>query len=165
MNRRQFLFVMSGAALLGAAQTGHAESGEQTSAEFVEELYNNQARLHAANTPPGENEFYALFARELRQIMRAPRRYPKNEPIGPLLHAFFGWGVLPGAEVKKIGKVAFVSGSAGGPATVSIGVDYRGEHHMVLVRVVMESEVWRIADISYDSGTSLADHYRKITRR
>ena len=96
--------------------------------------------------------------------MRAPGRYPKNEPIGPLLHAFFGWGVLPGAEVK-IGKVAFVSGSAGGPATVSVGVDYRGEHHKILVRAVRENDVWRIADISYDSGTSLADHYRKITRR
>jgi hypothetical protein len=165
MNRRQFLFAVSGAAaVLAAARTGHAECGEQTSVEFVEELYEKQARLHAANTPLGENEFDALFARELRQIMRAPRRYPKNEPIGPLLHAFFGWGVLPGTEVK-IGKVALVSGRDGGPATVRVEVKYRGERHMVLVRVVQESELWRIAGISYDSGKSLADHYRGMTRR
>lgn len=152
------------AALLGAARTGHAECGEQTGAEFVQALYEEQARLQLANTPPGENEFYALFARDLRQMMRAPRHYPKNELIGPLLNAFFGWGVLPGAEVK-IGKVALVSGDDRGPASVRVELSYRGERRLILVRVIRENELWRIANISYDSGNSLVDRYRRITRR
>jgi hypothetical protein len=165
MNRRQFLVVMSGAAaLLGAVPTGHAECGEATSTEFVEALYENQARLQKTNTPLREDEFYALFARELRQLMRAPRPNLRNQPIGRLLNAFFGWGVLPVTEIK-IGKVALVSGKDGGPATVGVELSYRGEQHKVLVRVVMENEVRRIADISYDSGNSLAEYYREITRR
>jgi hypothetical protein len=165
MNRRQFLFATSGAtALFCAAPTGHAECGEQTSAEFVEALYEDQARLRKTGTPLREDEFYALFARELRQLMHAPRHYPKNEPIGTILHAFFGRGVLPGIEVT-IGKVALVSGSDDGPATVSVEVGYREQHHKVLVRAVQENEVWRIADISYDTGKSLSDHYRRMTGR
>jgi hypothetical protein len=71
---------------------------------------------------------------------------------------------LPGIEVT-IGKVALVSGSGDGPATVSVEVGYRDQHHKVLVRVVQESEVWRIADISYDRGDRLSDHYRRPTGR
>jgi hypothetical protein len=28
---------------------------------------------------------------------------------------------------------------------------------------VREKETWRIADVSHDSGRSLAEHYRRIT--
>ena len=165
MDRRQFLFVMSGAtALLGGVRAAHAECGEEESDEFVEALYEEQARLNAANTPLEGDRFYALFARKLRQLMQASRHASPNAPIGPVLNAFFGWGVLPGTEVK-IGKVARVSGSEYGPATVSVELNYRGEHHKVLVRAVQENEAWRVADISYDSGESLSDHYRLMTRR
>ncbi len=115
-------------------------------------------------TPLRDDEFYALFARELRQLMLEPRHYPKNEPIGPILHAFFGWGVLPEIEVT-IGKVALVSGSDDGPANVSVEVSLRGETRNILVRVVRESEPWRVANISYGSGKNLVDHYRAITGR
>jgi hypothetical protein len=164
MIRRQLLFVMSGAAaLLGAARTGHAKSGAETSAEFVAALDDKRARLLAANTPLSEGDFYPLFARELRRLMRAPRHFPRDEPIGRILNAFFGWGVLPGTEVK-IGKVAVVSGKGDGAATVSVEVTFRGERHQVLVHVVQENQAWRIADISYDSGNSLIEHYRRFTR-
>jgi hypothetical protein len=111
MDRRQFLFIISGAAaLLGAARTAHAECGEQTANEFVRALYERQAELLAANKPLSDDEFYELFARDLRRLMKAPRRTRNNQPIGPILNAFFGWGVLPGTEVK-IGKIALVSGA------------------------------------------------------
>lgn len=148
--------------MLSAAQSGRAECGEPTSNEFVEGLYEQQARLQAAKTPLGEDEFRALFAGELRELMDAPRHYPPNEPEGPVLNAFFGWGVLPGTEIK-IGKVARVSGKDPGPATVSVKINYRGKDHGILVRAVTENGAWRIADISYDSGKSLLSRYRKIT--
>ena len=165
MNRRQFIFMMSGAAaLLGAPRAGRAECGESTNAEFVEGLYEMQARLLASNVPLAGDKFYALFSRDLRELMQAPRPHLRDEPIGRLLNAFFGWGIMPGTEVE-IGKVALASGSDDGPATVSVEVKNRGGRHKVWVRVVRENEVWRIANISYDSGKSLADHYREITRR
>jgi len=51
MNRRQFVFsIATAAALSGLARDGRAECGELTSNEFVGELYEKQARLHAAST-------------------------------------------------------------------------------------------------------------------
>jgi hypothetical protein len=164
MNRRQFLIVMTGAtALLGAVRAAHAECGEEESDQFVEALYTEQARLNAANTPLEGDRFYALFTRKLRHLMQAARHDPTSAPDGRALNAFFGWGVLSGTEIE-IGKVARVSGSAYGPATVSVELDYRGEHHKVMVRAVQENESWRVANISYDSGESLVDHYRHIAR-
>ena len=106
MDRRQFLFILSGAAaLLGAARTGHAECGEMNANEFVGDMYREQVRLLAADKPLSDDKFYELFARDLRKLMKAPRRARNNRPIGPILNAFFGWGVLPGTEVK-IGRAS-----------------------------------------------------------
>jgi hypothetical protein len=164
MDRRQFLFILSGAAaLLGAAPTGHAECGEQTANEFVGELYRKQARLLAAKAPLGEEDFHDLVARDLRRLMQAPRRSQNNRPIGPLLNPFFGWGVLPGTEVT-MGTIALVSGDYEGPATVAVDVSTRAERHRILVHAVRESEVWLIANIIHDSGKSLVSHYRGNAR-
>jgi hypothetical protein len=163
MDRRQFTAVMTAAALLSAARTAHAERGEETSTAFVEALYQKQARLQTTDTPR-EDDFQAPFARDLRRLMRAPKPNLRYQPIGRLLHGFFGWGVLPVTEVA-IGKVAVVSGSDNGPATVAVELSYRGQQHTVLVHVVVENKVRRIADISYDAGESLAEYYRKLTGR
>jgi hypothetical protein len=165
MDRRQFIAAMIGAAaLLGAGRATDAECGEETSTAFVEALYQKQARLKTTDTPRSEDDFEVPFARELRRLMRAPKPDLRNQPIGRLLHGFFGWGVLPVTEVA-IGKVAVVSGSDNGPATIAVEFSYRGEQHKVLVGVVVENEMRRIADISYDSGGSLAEYYRRLTRR
>ena len=95
--------------------------------------------------------------------MRAPKPNLRDQPIGRLLHGYFGWGVLPVTEVS-IGKVAVVSGSDNGPATVAVELSYRGEAHTVMVHVVVENKVRRIADISYDYGESLAEYYRKLSK-
>jgi hypothetical protein len=165
MDRRQFLCVMSGAAtLLGDARTGHAECGEPSnSTEFVEMLYQEQVRLLAAKTPLGEDDFHKLFAPDLRKLMKAPRRDPDNQPDGPIFNAFFGWGVLPGTEVTVGDNIRLVSGENGSPATVGVGLKYRGERHRILVHVVREAGVWLVANIIYDRGKSLVSHYRAIT--
>ena len=164
MNRRAFLLALSGGvALFAATPPGRAECGGQSAASFVETLYQKQARLQAKETMLGEEEYQALFARRMRRLMRAPRDFPKNMLFGRVLNAFFGWGVLPFAEVG-IGKVALVDGDDSGPATVRVEIEHRGEPHNILVRVVIENGDWRIADISYDNGKSLAAHYRDFTR-
>lgn len=165
MNRRQFLFALSvSLALLGVSPPGHAECGGVSPREFVETTYDKQARLQAERSPLGEEEFTALFSRSVRRLMQAPRNYPKNSTMGPLLNAFFGYGVLPGAAIK-VGKVTLESGDELGSATIRVEIEHRGEPHKILVRVVSEDDDWRIADISYDSGESLAEHYRGITGR
>jgi len=162
MDRRQFMLALSaGAALLGAPPV-RAECGAVSAIEFVEALYQKQARLHAENAPPGQDDFIALFSRDMRRLMQAPRRSDAN--AGPLLNAFFGWGVLPRTDVT-IGKTRRVSGQELGPATIGIAVSYRGEAHKTLVHVVMEEDDWRIANIIYDNGKSLIAHYREITRQ
>src|SRR5262249_58641647 len=104
MNRRQFLFaIVLVPVVSGRAATGHAECEEYTAAEYVAALYESQARMLAAKSPLSEDEFVAMFARDMRELMRAPGKPPANALDGPVLDAFFGPGVLPGTEVK-IGK-------------------------------------------------------------
>jgi hypothetical protein len=165
MTRRKFLLAISGAvALLAGARSGHAECGGPGITEFVDITWRKQARLLAAQTPLSEDEYQALFSRGMRRQIRAPRRFPKNMLFGPVLDAFFGWGVLPGAEVK-VGRIEIDSGGELGPATVRVAIEHRGAPHRILVRVIREDDDWRIANIAYDSGKSLIDHYRAFTGR
>ena len=46
-----------------------------------------------------------------------------------------------------------------------MAIEHRGEPHKIVVRVIRENDDWRIANITYDSGKSLIDHYRATTRR
>jgi hypothetical protein len=164
MDRRNFIFAIATAARLTAAPAAHAECGEMSSIDFVEVTWEKQARLHKEKTPLDEEAFYALFSSDMQKLMRAPRSMPANTPIGPLLNAFFGYGVLPGSEVE-IGKIALVSGQVEGPVTVGVAIKHRGERSKVLVHVIREEDDWRIANIIYDSGKSLINHYRAMTAR
>jgi hypothetical protein len=164
MDRRYFILALSaGAALLGAPPA-HAECGGPSAIEFIEELYQKQARLQAENAPLGQEDFLALFSRGTRQLMQAPRRPHRNTTLGPVLNAFFGWGVLPRTEIT-IGKVSLVSGESEGPATVGVNISYRGEAHKVRVHVIMGDEGFGIANIIYDNGRSLIDYYRDLAGR
>jgi len=165
MDRRQFILALSaGTALLGAARA-RAECGGPSAIEFVEGLYEKQARLQAQNTPLDQDEFLAQFSKAMRALMQAPRRPNRSVTLGPMLNAFFGWGVLPRTEVT-IGKVKLVSGQDEGPATIAVRVSYRGEAHMVLVHVLLdEQDGWLVANVIYDNGKSLIDHYRAMTGR
>jgi hypothetical protein len=70
--------------------------------------------------------------------------------------------VLPGADIQ-IGRIAMVSGDVLGPATFSVELEHRGQRRKVLVHVLLDKDEWRIANIIYDSGKSLLEHYRSIT--
>ena len=127
-------------------------------------VWQKQARLLAAQTPLSQEEFDALFSRGMQALIHAPRPYLKDQPIGRILNAFFGWGVLPGTEVK-INDIEIDSGDETGPATVRVAIEHHGEPHKILVHVVMQNDEWRIANIIYDSGKSLLEHYRVLTGR
>lgn len=161
MDRRSFIVAFSTAAALLGTLPAQAECGEPSAVEFVEALYQKQVRLQAQNTPLGRDDFLPLFSRGMRSLMQAPRRPNRNVTLGPVLNAFFGWGVLPGTEVK-VGTLKLVSGQHEGPATVRVPVSYRGETHELLVHVLLQTDGWRIANIVYDNGRSLLDHYRQI---
>lgn len=165
MDRREFILgISAAAALLAVSKPAHAECGGETATNHVEALYQKQARLQAAQTPQTTAEFEALFSRSMRRLMQTSRRYPKDGPLPPLLNAFFGRGVLPGAEIT-IRNVMLVDGDEAGPANIRVTIEHRGEPHDIMVRVVSENDELRIANISYDSGPSLAGHYRAITAR
>ena len=50
------------------------------------------------------------------------------------------------------------------PTTVGVALTYRGEAHRVQVHVVVD-DGWHIANVIYDNGRSLRDHYRNIAGR
>ena len=165
MNRRQFCFAFSGAvALLAGARPGHAECGSSGVTEFINTVWQKQARLLAAQTPLSQEEYDALFSRGMQAMFHASRPYLKDQPIGRILNAFFGWGVLPGTEVQ-INDIEIDSGDETGPATVRVAIEHHGEPHKILVHVVMQNDEWRIANIIYDSGKSLLEYYRVLTGR
>jgi hypothetical protein len=162
-DRRQFIFAMIAAALpVGAAQRVNATGIPMV--EFVRDLYVQQVALHAVGKPLGEAEFFALFSRELRALMHAPRPNLAREPIGRILNAFFGWGVLPGQTVE-LGRVIPAFGGTGGLFEVIVELTIRGEERRVVVRPVRQEGLWKIADISYGHNESLLTYYQHITGR
>jgi ribosomal protein S28E/S33 len=132
--------------------------------EFVRDLYVREIEMHLSRKPGSAEAFFALFARDLRVLMQSPRPHVGREPIGRILHAFFGWGVLPGQPVKLI-QVIPAPGGNGGLTLVRVDLEHHGATHQIIVRPVREDGLWKIADVSYDSGEDLRTYYRRITGR
>ena len=165
MRRRQFLTLLTAPLMAGTAQAGtaHAARPEANPAvDFVGDLYTRQLQFHLSKTGLG-GEFEALFTRDMRDLMNAPRVNLSKLPEGPKLHAFFGWGILPGMEIR-IERIVGATG-LGQSGWVRVDLSYRGEQHYVLVRPVREDDAWRIADIIYENRGSLSDRYRQMTGR
>ena len=131
--------------------------------EFVRALYARQIKMHTADERMSEAAFYALFASDLRRLMQAPRPGLAREPIGPILNAFFGWGVLPHQPVA-LATVTPGFGGTGGLSLVRVDLVVGGEPRQIMVRPVRENGLWKIADISYQNGESLLGYYRRITK-
>jgi hypothetical protein len=164
LNRRQVVCALFAAALAaGAVRPVRAQDGGDM-VEFVRKLYVRQVALHAGKAPARGDAFYSLFARDLRALMQAPRPGAAREPIGRILNAFFGWGVLPGQPVQ-LDRVMPADGGAGSLKAVQVDLVVRGEKRQIIVRPVREDGLWKIADISYDHGDSLLAYYQRITGR
>src|SRR5258708_27251940 len=139
LSRRQFVCALLAAGLpLSAARARGIPM-----VEFVRDLYVQQVALHAVRKPIGEAEFFALFSHELRALMQAPRPGLAREPIGRILNAFFGWGVLPGQTVE-LDQVMPAFGGTGGLYLVRVDLVVRGEGRQILVGPVLENGLWKI---------------------
>jgi hypothetical protein len=161
-DRRQIVFALFAVVLVASGGLSYARAHDAGMVEFVRDLYAREIDLHNARAPVSAEAFFALFARDLRTLMQAPRPYAGREPIGRILHAFFGWGVLPGQPVKLV-QVA--DGGIHGVKLVRVDLVVHGEKRQIVVRPAREDGLWKIADISYDNGETLRTYYRRITGR
>ena len=132
------------------AQTGDA-------VVFVRDFYAQEIARHAAKEGVSEAVFLAVFSADAQNAWRAAQanRNNGNLTIGPILHAFFGQGALPGREIK-LGAVA----SSGGDA-VSVALTIQGHQRQLVVHTVREGGVWKFADIDYGSGESFIAYFRR----
>ena len=162
--RRPICLALIGALIFVPHACHVAHALERGMLEFVRELYARETERHNARAPISEEAFLALFARDMRGLMQAPRSYTDREPAGPILNAFFGWGVLPGRAVELI-QVIPADGAPGNLDLVQVGIRVNAERRRILVRSAREDGRWKIADILYENGDSLRAYYARITGR
>ncbi len=107
--------------------------------------------------------FYALFTREMRELMHAPRRPDPNALDGPILHVLFGRGAMPGRDVV-LGEITTVREDAG-TATVNVALAVLGNPRTVVVAMLRQDGGWRISEIDYGDGETLSARYKRATGR
>ena len=150
-------------AVFAAGGAVHAENSAGDPAVFLRELYRREIAANEARTPKSESEFLAVFSRDTRNLWQAGRNSSTKLPLGPKLHAFFGWGMLPGLKVT-LEKVSSAR-DATGAQRVTVDLTVRGEPRRVYVHPVLEDGRWRIANISYDHGEDLVSFRRRLSGR
>ncbi|MBX9846695.1 MAG: hypothetical protein K2Z80_33290 [Xanthobacteraceae bacterium] len=145
--------LLSAVAILAAAPSvAQADSA----VAFVRDFYTREIARHAANEGSSEPDFLAVFTADAQRLWRAAQanRNRANEPAGPILHAFFGQGALPGREIT-LGAVA-----GSGRNAVSVALTIQGNPRTLVVHIAREGGAWRIADIDY-GGDSFVAYFRR----
>ena len=161
MNRRQLVFaVISSAVTAGIAVHSVARNADEPSM-FLHDLYTRETERHSNRQPVDNDAFDAMFSRELRELMQAPRRTDLREPAGPILHALFGRGVLPGTQV--ILSHVTTTRSDDGIAMLEVTLTVRGQLRNLGVILLRQEGAWKIHEIEYDGPDTLTAHYRRIT--
>ncbi|MBX9825531.1 MAG: hypothetical protein K2Y27_11110 [Xanthobacteraceae bacterium] len=154
LTRRALLSAMVAlAAAPAVAQTNSAVT-------FVRDFYTREIARHAANEGSSEPDFLAVFTADAQRLWRAAQanRNRANEPAGPILHAFFGHGALPGREIT-LGAV-----TASGRNAVSVALSIQGNPRTLVVQTAREGGTWKIADIDY-GGDSFVGYFRRRARQ
>lgn len=158
VNRRAMI-----AAALAAWIVTPAWASDTSPAATLRGLYQREIERHNRRLPADNDGFYAMFTRQMRELMNAPRTANANLSAGPILHALFGWGALPGREVV-LGDVTSTSEDANS-ATVRVALTVLGNPRQLTVALLREGGAWRIDDIAYAPGDTLASYYKRITGR
>jgi hypothetical protein len=145
------------AAVVLALPRAAAAQTESEAVSFVRDLYTREIARHAAHGRTGEAEFLAPFASRTQAVWRASRvaGAPASDPAGPILNAYFGWGVLPGHAVTLDGV------ASGSGLSVSVRLTVRGEARTAVVQLVRENRGLRVADIAYGRGESFLAYHRR----
>jgi hypothetical protein len=163
MNRRELLFAVIGASVSAGVAVRTVARNADSPAVALHEVYTRETERHGKRLAPDNEAFYALFTRELRQLMNAPRLANPREPAGPILHALFGRGVLPGTDVILSGVSTIRDDD--GIATLEVALTVRGTIRELAVVLLRQDGAWRIHEIEYGPGDTLTGHYRRITGR
>lgn len=162
MNRRDLFFIVMAAA--ASACIGAPASADTIPADaFLRGVYEREVERHNRRLPPDNDRFYQLFTREMRALMQAPARPDPSVPLGPVLHALFGRGALPGREVG-LREVAPIRQDAD-MAMVSVALTVSGHAREVVVVMLRQDVAWRIHNIEYGPADTLAAHHRRVTGR
>jgi hypothetical protein len=149
--RRAFL---SAVAVLAATP---AAAQPDSAVAFVRDFYTREIRRHGANEGSSEPDFLAVFTADAQRLWRAAQanRNKTDEPLGRILHVFFGQGALPGHDIK-LGAV-----TASGRNAVSVALTIQDNPRMLVVKTVREGGAWKISDIDYGGGESFVAYFRR----
>jgi hypothetical protein len=150
--------LLSAVAVLAATR---AAAQPDSAAAFVRDFYTREVRRHATGEGSSEPDFLAVFAADAQRLWRAAQanRNKASEPAGPILHAFFGQGALPGREIR-LGAV-----TASGRNAVSVALTVQGNPRTLVVHTLREGGDWKISDIDYGGGESFVAYFRRRAGR
>jgi hypothetical protein len=162
MNRRELMVTYLAAAAL-ACVTTRVGAGDGSAAPFVRQVYEREIERHNKRQRPHNDSFYALFTHEMRELMNAPRRPDPNALDGPILHALFGRGAMPGREVV-LGKITTVREDAAA-ATVNVALTVFGNRRTVILAMLRQDGTWRVNDIDYGDGETLSGRHKRAAGR
>jgi hypothetical protein len=162
-NRRELMFTAIAAAASACIVEPASAAGAPSATAFLRDVYEREAARHNKRLPRDNDGFYALFTREMRELMHAPRRPDPNALDGPILHALFGRGAMPGREVV-LGKITTIREDATA-AAVNVALTVFGNPRDVVVAMLRQDGGWRISDIDYGNGETLSTRYKRATGR
>jgi hypothetical protein len=163
MNRRQLIVAAIASAATACLAVHSVARGADSPSAFLHDLYTRETERHNKRLPANNAAFHAMFSREMRELMQAPLLPDPREPIGPILHALFGRGVLPGTEVMLSGVRTVRSDD--GIAMLDVTLTVRGAIREIGVVLLRQDGSWKIHEITYDGPDTLAAHYRRTTGR
>jgi hypothetical protein len=163
MNRRQLLVSVLASAITAGLAVHTVARNAESPAVWLQEIYTRETERHNKQLPPDNDTLYALFSRELRELMQAPRLPNPREPAGPILHALFGRGVLPGTEV--ILSHVNTTRHEDSIAMLEVTLTVRGALRTLGIVLLRQEGSWRIHEIEYDGPDTLTAHYSRITGR
>lgn len=163
MNRRQLVLALISSAVTGGVAAPAVARNPDLPAEFLRDLYTRETERHNNRFAPDNDAFHAMFSREMRELMQAPRLPNPREPAGPILHALFGRGVLPGTQVVL--RDVRTTRGADSIALLEVALTVRGQLREIGVVLVRQDSTWKIHEIEYDGPDTLTAHYRRITGR
>jgi hypothetical protein len=150
-------------ALLSAAAliAGPAAAQPEGAVTFVRDFYTREVRRHAAGEGSSEPDFLAVFTADAQRLWRAAQanRNRTNEPLGHIMHVFFGQGALPGREIK-LDEV-----TASGRNAVSVALTIQDNPRSLVVHTMREDGTWKISDIDYGGGESFVAYFRRRARK
>jgi hypothetical protein len=156
MNRGQFL--ASVCMLFYAVSFGAAFAAE-SAADWTRALYQREIGRHLAGESVSQEEFLSPFTPRTQEAWLAARKGPGPAMDGPILHPYFGWGVLPRQPVALLGVET--QQDDGSFARIKIDLRIKGLARWAIVEIRKISGDWRIDDIAYDQGQSFREYLLK----